>query len=79
MAEHGFFDAEHTEKYIVMTKFRNKVVHLYHEIEDKEIYAILQNNLDDFRMFIKTATALTQKKRPKRAFLCLELICFLFS
>lgn len=35
-----------------MAKFRNKIVHLYQDIDDEEIYKILQNNLDDFKRFL---------------------------
>ena len=35
-----------------MTKFRNKIVHLYYEIQDVEIYKILQTDLEDFYTFI---------------------------
>lgn len=38
--------------FVQMAKFRNRVVHLYHEVDDKEVYRILQENLDDFRVFI---------------------------
>lgn len=52
LAQKGYFTKENTEKYIVMTKFRNKVVHMYTEIKAEEIFTILQNNLYDFKMFI---------------------------
>jgi len=32
-----------------MVKFRNKTVHLYYEIDDKEVYKILQQHLNDFQ------------------------------
>jgi uncharacterized protein YutE (UPF0331/DUF86 family) len=52
MAENGFLDSANLNKYLVMSKFRNKVVHLYFEIRDAEIYTILQNDLEDFNTFI---------------------------
>jgi uncharacterized protein YutE (UPF0331/DUF86 family) len=52
MANHNYLNRNNTERYITMTKFRNKIVHLYQEIKDEEIYKILQNNLEDFRLFI---------------------------
>ena len=36
-----------------MAKFRNLLVHLYWDVNDKKIYEILQSELDDFNEFIK--------------------------
>lgn len=36
-----------------MVKFRNRVVHLYFKVDDEMIYKILQDNLEDFEVFIK--------------------------
>ena len=36
---------------VLMTKFRNRIVHLYWEIDDKVVYQIMQNNLNDFIEF----------------------------
>lgn len=36
-----------------MAKFRNRVVHLYFKVDDEMIYKILQDNLEDFEVFIK--------------------------
>jgi uncharacterized protein YutE (UPF0331/DUF86 family) len=36
-----------------MTKFRNRLVHIYWEINDDLIYEIIQNNLNDFNRFIQ--------------------------
>ncbi len=41
------------QKLINMAKFRNLLVHLYWDINDKKIYEILQSELDDFKEFIK--------------------------
>lgn len=52
LANNGYLNQENTKQYITMAKFRNKIVHLYQEIDDKEIYRILQDNLDDFKRFL---------------------------
>ena len=36
-----------------MAKFRNRLVHIYWEINDELIYEIIQNNLNDFNRFIQ--------------------------
>lgn len=39
--------------YKLMARFRNRIVHFYDEVNDKEVYQILQNSLDDFESFIR--------------------------
>jgi len=41
-----------TEKLIRMTKFRNRLVHLYWEVDVEELYKYLKENLKDFQTFI---------------------------
>jgi uncharacterized protein YutE (UPF0331/DUF86 family) len=53
LAKENIISKERLKSYIAMTKFRNMVVHLYEEIDENEIYDIIQNNLDDFEYFIK--------------------------
>jgi len=36
-----------------MVSFRNRVVHLYWDVDDKTVYGILQKNLVDFDAFIR--------------------------
>ena len=52
LAENDIISQENKDKYILMTKFRNRVVYLYTKVDDKEIYKIIQNNLDDYREFV---------------------------
>ena len=53
LANAGYLPPEHVPLYLRMIRFRNLVVHLYGEVDNQEIYNILQNNLDDFRLFIR--------------------------
>jgi uncharacterized protein YutE (UPF0331/DUF86 family) len=53
LCANGIIKEENVKTYITMTKFRNKVVHLYADIDDVEIYRILNSHLLDFRKFIK--------------------------
>lgn len=53
LAENGYLKKDNLNTYVAMTKFRNRVVHLYNEIDEKEIYNILQSNLEDFKQFLK--------------------------
>lgn len=43
-----------------MVRFRNRLVHLYWEVDDEAIYSILQTNLDDFRTFAQYVLALLE-------------------
>jgi len=53
MREEGAFDTEFSEELVKMAKFRNRLVHLYWEIDDTRIYKILEGNLGDLNKFIK--------------------------
>ncbi len=37
----------------LMAGYRNRMVHFYHEIPEKELYSIIRNNLNDIERFIK--------------------------
>lgn len=52
MAEAGAFDVDFSEQLIKMAKFRNRLVHLYWEIDDERIYTILENYLGDVKKFL---------------------------
>ncbi len=40
--------------FVSMVKFRNKVVHLYQKIDNKEVYKTVINHLQDINQFIKS-------------------------
>jgi len=50
--EQGAFNNEFTKNLKAMTKFRNRLVHIYWEVDDDQIYTFLQNNLTDFKIFL---------------------------
>jgi len=52
MSESGAFDLDFAEALKNMAKFRNRLVHLYWELDDRQLYNILQNRLDDFKKFL---------------------------
>lgn len=53
LVENDILPKEKEATFIKMAKFRNRVVHLYHELDDREVYVILQKSLADFQSFIK--------------------------
>ena len=52
MSEEGAFDEGFSEELIKMAKFRNRLVHLYWEIDDARIYKILEEHFGDFKKYI---------------------------
>lgn len=53
LIKHGVLDQDKELSIVQMVKFRNRIVHLYQEVDDSEIYRILQENLDDIKDFIQ--------------------------
>jgi uncharacterized protein YutE (UPF0331/DUF86 family) len=49
--EAGIISAELCGRLRQMAKFRNRLVHLYSEIDNEYVYTIIQNELDDFERF----------------------------
>jgi len=48
----GIVTKSFSEKLITMAKFRNRLVHIYWEIDANELYKYLSENLKDFQTFI---------------------------
>lgn len=54
LGEAGIIDKEFTQDRLsLMARYRNRLVHFYADISEKEIYDILHNNLDDFDIFLR--------------------------
>lgn len=53
MNERGAFDKKFTETLIQMARFRNRLVHIYWEVDDNELYKLIQDRLGDIRLFLK--------------------------
>lgn len=56
LADNELISDNNKARYINMTKFRNRVVHVYGKIDEKDIYNIVKDYLDDYRLFIKEIT-----------------------
>jgi uncharacterized protein YutE (UPF0331/DUF86 family) len=56
---------ELAEKLKLMAGYRNRLVHFYHEVTDKELFSILKNNLSDMENFIKEIKAFIEKYRQQ--------------
>jgi uncharacterized protein YutE (UPF0331/DUF86 family) len=53
LGQNGYLSSDEVTTFSKMVKFRNRLVHLYHMVDDQEIFNILQENLDDFSLFVK--------------------------
>jgi uncharacterized protein YutE (UPF0331/DUF86 family) len=52
MAEVGAFDTNFSDDLKNMAKFRNRLVHLYWQVDDQQVFEIIRNRLDDFKKFL---------------------------
>ncbi len=53
MAEHGLFDLDYTSTLKQMARFRNRLVHLYWEVDVKELHGIVLSRLEDIERFME--------------------------
>ena len=53
MAENNIFTEDFTDNLIKMARFRNRLVHIYWDVDTETIYYILKNNLKDFDNFLQ--------------------------
>ncbi|MBS3977484.1 MAG: DUF86 domain-containing protein [Syntrophomonadaceae bacterium] len=52
VAQHGLIPRDLVDIYKHMARFRNRVVHLYDDVDDLEVLKIIRTNLKDFRPFM---------------------------
>lgn len=53
LAKADVINADFADKMKKMARFRNRLVHLYWDIDLKQLYNILKNNLTDFDEYLK--------------------------
>ena len=52
LGESGWLDPTIHEQLTAMARFRNRLVHLYWQIDDARVYEYLQSSLSDFDTFV---------------------------
>jgi len=53
------------ERLKLMAGYRNRLVHFYHEVTDKELFSIVKNNLSDIEDFVKEIKAFIEKYKEQ--------------
>ena len=62
----GVVTKDLAERLKLMTGYRNRLIHFYHEITDKELFLIVKNNLSDMENFVKEIKLFIEKYREQR-------------
>lgn len=52
LSERGAFDEEFTKTLSQMARFRNRLVHIYWEVDNEELHRLILSRLEDFRQFL---------------------------
>jgi uncharacterized protein YutE (UPF0331/DUF86 family) len=60
MAEVEAIDTAFSAELRNMARFRNRLVHLYWEVDDRQLQDILQSRLDDFKSFLDSISHFLQ-------------------
>ncbi|MEO1785354.1 DUF86 domain-containing protein [Thermodesulfobium sp. 4217-1] len=53
LAQVGMIDEDYANKLVQMARFRNRLVHIYWEVDNDELYRIMHSHLQDIRDFLK--------------------------
>ena len=65
MAEVGALETDFSDELKNMARFRNRLVHLYWEVDDQQLYEILQTRLDDFKKFLDSISGFLEWQNRK--------------
>ena len=61
LSEAGHISKDEAETFIRMSQFRNRIVHIYNQIDTKMLYDILLNELDDIKVFYANLLKIIKK------------------
>ncbi len=59
----GVVDDEFADRLIKMARFRNRLVHLYWEIDKEAVYKFVQEDVEDFKSFQKSVVDYLNKNK----------------
>ena len=55
-----------SERLKLMAGYRNRLIHFYHEVSDKELFLIVNNNISDMEDFVKEIKTFIEKYKEQR-------------
>ncbi len=58
----GLIPQDHLDRFLQMSKFRNRVVHGYMDTDPKKVYQIIQGDLGDFQLFFDDVRRIVEKE-----------------
>ncbi|NLG84238.1 MAG: DUF86 domain-containing protein [Firmicutes bacterium] len=67
LAQRKVVDEELGRKLVEMAGYRNRLVHLYHEVTDDELYGILSGDLGDIHAFIREVNEFLRERMEDRS------------
>jgi uncharacterized protein YutE (UPF0331/DUF86 family) len=67
LRDKGVISQEHFQRYFEMSKFRNKVVHGYIDVNAPTVYQTLQNDLGDFDLFFADVKRMIAQEQERDA------------
>lgn len=62
LCRHGILSDEKEKVYMAMARFRNRIVHLYDQVDDREVHRIIRENLHDYSVFIGEVTVFMERE-----------------
>lgn len=68
MGEVGALDMDFADELKKMAKFRNRLVHLYWEVDNLQLHEIIQSRLDDFKKFLDSISTFLGWHNHKSSF-----------
>lgn len=57
LGEYGVVNEEFAKELRKMARSRNRLVHIYWEVDDKQVYNIMRANLGDFKTFLNSISS----------------------
>ena len=63
LSENGVVPSDFLPMLKKMASFRNRLVHLYWEVDNRTVYRILQENLGDFERYISYIVDFIQRSK----------------
>ena len=67
LGDRGVITKQLAERLRLMAGYRNRLVHFYHEVNDKELYLITTGNLVDIEDFVKEMKTFIESYRQKKS------------